>query len=602
MDGLHWWGCCCLASLACGLLGEAQGFEPEGTSEYGMQIFWVEVRGPEDVQVTTTGALFQITPREVRFFRLIDPATNDVAPREVARMEFGSSLGPLSLGPVSKRSCVIQGAGVTLDIRSDSLMFIANPSDSASLAYVYRSLIPNAPWGKGSGADRMWTDGGGGTLHLSHPRAPVTASAAEPDGMRVTIGPKRRAAVAVFPPKKFDFEKLYGREARPHVYLNFFPDKLDRDARILEALAQRGYGVFCLFHTYYVDDPASGGYLGDRPLRNPETQRAEYRFKDPAAVDRFISAAHAKGFKVIAYFSAPGFRAVAKDQPIESMLSFMREFQQRHHLNGWYFDNAALGDWLETYNFIRQVWADVGKDGVIYHHDTVDVWGGLSGLVMVPVDAYADYTVKGEGGPLAEVHTPNDPAIAYYTGGYGLSQAIPCHIVHSRGGSALTCAEIKRLLGENLNGSVFASNWWEADGRQVAEWDEYYRPFYEARRQQYLSGPFSPRIHWPVDWFRQAQDVKVETSTPTSAQIEWRTDQPATGQIRYTTTKQNDFRDRETLRDPRPLREHQVLLHGLEPGTTYRFAIRSSNGARGDQEVIWGYVGTFETPKTAGEP
>ena len=576
---------------------ELQALVPEGTPEHSMQIFWVDAPDGDHVQVTTTGALIQITPSQVVFTRLIDPATNDVAVREVGRIEFEGRVGPFALGPVSKRSCVVQSESVTLDIRSDSLVFIANPSPKDTLAYVYRSLVKDAPYAKGAGADRFWADGRGGSLHASDPQGGVAATAEEADRMRVTVAPGRQAAVAVFPPRKFDFERLYGREARPHCYFTYATELLSDEARQLPALAKRGFGVLVLFSTHYALGPTEKA--GDEPYRpawNPETRRWEYSYQDPAAIARFVQAAHAQGFRVITYFSAAGLLERAPNQPLADTLAFMREFQRRHHLDGWYFDNAGIGPWPRVYDFVRQVRADVGENGVIYHHDSVDVWGAWSGCIMVPVDAYVDYTLKGETGKLAETHSPNDAYFGYFTAGYGTSQAIAAHKLHSAGGAGVTSAEVMRLLGQNLNGSQRSECWALPTLSSAAEWDRYFRPFYEARRQEYLSGHFAPRMAWPVTWFREAQDVRVTTPSPESVRITWRTEEPTTSQIRYTTAGRNDFREHSTPTSTERTRDHTVVVQDLTPGTAYRFALRSANGSPGANEIVWGYVGTFSTP------
>jgi len=581
--------------------GESRHITPQGTPEHGMEILDLELLPTGDVTVTTSGARIEITGSGVRFWRRIDPAVNDVAPREVGRIEFATPARPWSVGTLSRRACVLRSPVLELDIRSDSLTFLRCVAPEGSFTYRYRSLLPDPPWAKGHGADRMWADLGGGSLHLSVPGARVQAADTRPDGMTVTLPPASASAVSVFPPRRFDFDKLYGRNARPHVYQVYQADRLAAETRRLDGLARRGFGVICVYARCYANSRVYGGRRGETPLPSADGRRLEYRIKEPHLVDPFVQAARRKGFKVIAYMQSHHFSPAR--QPLETTLAFMREFQQRHHFDGWHFDHAGIGDWLESYDFVRRVRADIGEEGVLFHHHSVDIWGVWSGRAMVPIDAYMDYTIKGETGKLAEVHTPNDPYVAFYAGGYGLSQAIGSHRQLSNNQIALTLADDMRLAGQNLNGTIRVASW------MLADWDRYYRPYYEARRARYLAGSFSPAVTWPVEWFRHIEKVSVTTPSPTTAVIEWRTDRPAMSQVRYSPVDRRgrfDLRICERPEDPctavldrRPTRRHVVTLTNLEPGTDYRFAVRSSNGAPGAAEVIWGWprVGSFQTPK-----
>jgi hypothetical protein len=540
------------------------------------------------VTVTTTGGIFRIERRSILLSRRIDPAINGVNPRPVSRLDFNTPLGPLAVRSASRREVLLTARPLQILIRCDSLAVLQHEAGGVEpLSYRYSSLLADPPWLKGNGADRMWTDGYGGSLHLSVPGTALRVSNSAPEGMDVTLPPGGSSAASVFPPKRFDFERLYGLSARPHCYFTYRVRSLAQDVARLDALAQRHFGVICLFAGFYSNDPQYGGPRASLPERNA-AGRLQYRFGEEAVVQRFIDAARSRGFKVIAYFQGTGFRV--DRQPLEETLAFMRAFQRHHRLDGWYFDNADVGPWTATYEFIRRVRRDVGDSGILFHHDSVDVWGGWSGQVMVQVDAYVDYTLKGETGQLAETHSPNDPYFRFYTAGYGISQALASHKILSKGRAAITLAETFRLLGENLHGSPRISAW------MLPEWDRSYLPHYEARKREYLRGTLRPDVRWPVEWFREISGVQVEWPGPGQAVLRWRTPEPAWSELRLTTSRYPDFRERPPIRDRAATRRHALVLTGLAPATEFRYAIRCyPAGGRAD-DTVWGRTGSFRTP------
>ena len=137
----------------------------------------------------------------------------------------------------------------------------------------------------------------------------------------------------------------------------------------------------------------------------------------------------------------------------------MRDFQKEYNLSGWYFDNVDTyrGNLLKNYEFIKQVRKDVGDEGIIFIHNSVDAWDGwlkYRGLKEIMIDAYADYTVSGETdhtlinktymGLSAQVDSPNDPYFRYFTSNYGMSQAIPHHILITNQREALSEKKLGR--------------------------------------------------------------------------------------------------------------------------------------------------------------
>ena len=97
---------------------------------------------------------------------------------------------------------------------------------------------------------------------------------------------------------------------------------------------------------------------------------------------------------------------------------------------------------------------DLGDEGIIYHHESGDVWGmeigGFDdrnfkcGLKAVFYDAYVNYTLNGETRPLSEVDFPNELYFRYFSSGYGISQAYGEHIRKSDRKCAISKEEKNR--------------------------------------------------------------------------------------------------------------------------------------------------------------
>jgi hypothetical protein len=542
------------------------------------------------LRITTTGGIYDLNSKEMWLVRRIDPAVNQVNPRPVAKMVFEQSLGPLSVSSASKRACVVTSGRLTFDFRSDCLVLITCRDERT--AYKFESLIVDPPWAKGHGGERMWTDGYGGSMHAANPNGPrPRVSEVSPNGMKVELKPGAGSAVAVFPPKLFDYERLYGRRARPHVYYaGNRDDQLSATLQRLDELAAERFGVIMLFAGHY-DGAETGEVIrAERPVF--DGGRYVYRYRRPESIRKFVRAVHADGFKVITYIAGGKF---GRKQDQGTTLAFMREFQAEYRLDGWYFDHAGGGkNWLESYNFVRQVREDVGPAGVLIHHDSVDIWGGWDGRVLVPLDAYMDYTVKGETGPLAaQVHGPNNPFMRYYVSGYGMSQALGSHKICTSGSAAITLEETYRVRAANLLGEARVPFW------AYEKWKRAFQPTYEARRRAYLAGRLRPDVDWPAEWFAEVSGLRATATGPRSAEIVWSTPVPADSEVRYALREGGGLSgsadtSKRSL-DALAVRSHRIRLRGLERGTEYQFAVRSRTRGREGGERVWGGVGTFRT-------
>ncbi len=220
-----------------------------------------------------------------------------------------------------------------------------------------------------------------------------------------------------------------------------------------------GFGVLSMFNfNFYADEsiglPAgfsdpfpSCRYL---PVYNDLNDRWEYVFQYPELIRPFVAYAHSLGLKVTSYFYPAEWERITGTS-LQDAILWMREFQAEYDLDGWYLDGAGSNqpNWLEAYEFVRQLRMGVGDDGHLWFHVSADPWGRWDGRVLVHAECYADMTLKGETGDLVLTHSPNNPCYRYYTGGYGTSQAMAVHMpmFGGFGRGSLREEERSRLMG-----------------------------------------------------------------------------------------------------------------------------------------------------------
>lgn len=571
------------------------------------------------ITVTTTGATYVLSGRGIELIRRVDPKTNTINPRLVARISFASDLGELRIESQSPEGATVASAAATFRFNPDSLFFV---DAKAPLTFTFANLIKDAPWNKNLPLDRMWTDGYGGSLHasvLGKPK-PVSRTA---DDTTIALSAGDRMAFMVYPTRLYDFESLYGRNARPHVHFltQDYMHTLTSEQGI-EPYVRHGFGLFTLWkiYDYPGEDQSQPVLLADGDMG--------YRVRDPAALKRFVDFVHARGFKVVPYFVfhrnpkwryPAGHPKAGQFPDIKLTLAWMRRFQKEHHFDGWYIDGAETGDFMTDYDFMREVRRDVGEKGIIYYHNSIDPWGynvhrehRFAGLRAIFLDTYANYTLSGEMGDLATVHTPNDPYYRFYTGGYGFSQAYAAHKRKSFMDIAISEAENDRVIGENLNGTQRTR---EREWRPT--WMNQFKPAFDRRRQEYLSGRFDPDVTVPIDpargWFRTPLNLEVKPVGSTAVKITWQTPEPADHEVAYTSNGiwwprlEAEAEPRPTKGGVKPVwpppglktgpdgavkdvsltRQHSVTISDLNPKTEYKFRIKSSNRKRVPDEIIW---------------
>ncbi|MBN1846928.1 MAG: hypothetical protein JW810_14675 [Sedimentisphaerales bacterium] len=594
--------------------------QPETQPFYGMSI--ESVQGNADqVVVTTTGAQYIVSRTAVELWRRIDPATNTINPRQVAVLQFDADIGGLSLGSQDRQTAQVHSNKIDFTFYSDSFFLL---KANSSLSYRHRSLIEQALWNRpipyymGTGRDRMWTDGYGGSLHAWIEGNPV-ATDVQTNATAFQLNAGDTLGHMAFPPKPFDFESLYGQNAHPIPHFIYSAVNLEQIRDSMDYYRNLGVGVFVIWNSFYENyhwptlqnvDLVAGGTMG-------------YRYHDiyQALIQDFIAKAHARGIRVLAYLRAPilkewygpvwtypaGHPLAGQYQPYPVTLQFMKWFLQQNHMDGWYLDNADAGTLLEDYTFIRQLRRDVdavaqthGFDaGVIYHHNTEDVWSGRVGcLNAIMINAYVDYILRGEWHATAWVDTPNDLYLRFQSSGYGLCQALGAHKRASRMKLAISEEEKNRIMA-GLNGSerlclsnrsVFLSS---------------FKVAYDARRQQYLSGNFDPDVQWPLDpenaWYRTPQNVTLDWIDAHTARLGWKTNATANSEVTYSSNGHwwpSEYADAPdgVASNPAKVLDHTVTVTNLDPAKNYEFFLRSSNGQSDLAQTIWGIKISPNTP------
>ena len=189
--------------------------------------------------------------------------------------------------------------------------------------------------------------------------------------------------------------------------------------------------------------------------------------------------------KIAAQFKSPA-------QGVGDILThahWLLDFVKRNRLDGLYMDNAMFGKtWLDHYEFVRTLRDRLGDEAILYHHDSVDIWGLWSGRAFIPVDVYCDYTLKGETGVLAVIKDAESPYLRYYTAGYGFSQVLACHKRSKH--SAITEAdlfEVATRLHYSMRSSLSG----------LAAWRRDYWTRWRQRSSLYQAGKLNPDVAWP---------------------------------------------------------------------------------------------------------
>jgi hypothetical protein len=476
-------------------------------SRYGMRIVKAREENGE-ITVETTGYRYVISPHFLRAYQKLYTVNQPGERAVVCLAFFGDPLSNLRLVDATEDYAIVASDEIWLGFRGDSLVLMHCYADS--FVYSYNSLI-DAPWNKGAQSSRFFRDNYGGSLHSKDPNKPgsIAATAIDDKSFRITLTNGKGVIFATFPPKRFPFEKLYSPGARPHAVVAHAPAHLTDYENRFASLAEKGVGIIGV-----ASGTTSTGFIYDTtgserpdnacwPVYIEDKGYWGYRYADPERMRSFIQSAHANGYKVIAYLHCCNF---GRKQDINETLRFLTDFKEAHQLDGFYLD-GALHDisFLRNYEFILAMRELVGNDGVIIHHDSVNLWGGnSSGVDFVPANAYVDHTHRGETGDLANaIDGPNDPYMRYYVCQFGASQALSSFVMP--GLPSMVDGQIVKFIVSKITRSQAMKIFSYLHGAPVisayAKWRRYYYPEWRELQNLYLNGQVGPRdFRYDVDW------------------------------------------------------------------------------------------------------
>lgn len=602
----------------------------------GLPFFHMEIlrvrSNSSGVVIETTGARYELAKRGLTLIRRVDPRTNTVNPRIVGKLHFREDIGALRVSSADRRSCVVESKRIRLEFHCDALFFICSRTNQP-FEYEHANAIANAPWNK-SGVrredvpnpetspflSRMWTDGYGGSLH-AYAEGAVEVVSHTKNQTRFVMTSTGKMAHAVFPPRFFDFESFYGNGARPHVWFVTGADseanhralkRVLTDPATISLLDDHAFGYIVLWNRLY-SRPDEDYHL-PVPITHPIAS-VGYEFAKPEFIKSAIDKLHARGFNVLIYMhpgfllnqnGAPRNQSFANQQSMKATLAWMVDFQKEYGYDGYYLDYAGYGgfggrsgpwrdNWLATYQFIRAVREQIGDNGYLYHHNSIDVWGAYEGLRAIMIDTYCNAQLAGETtsttSPVdsAIVHHPDEKNLRFYSCGYGLSQTIGSHIRMRVPGTseravAISTEESVRAMAESLN----------CMERTGSVEQPIYQASYERRKATYST---APDVQWPPYWFARITDASVQRLSTTSIRVTWTTSEPANSSVAYPDDQgvwwrvQNQMESlANEMRDNTLTTAHSITLIGLTPARVYQLRIRSSNLRAGLDERIWGEV------------
>ncbi len=485
----------------------------DGQGFYGMKIVSANQNQVLDrTTIITTGVRYVLTDDSLEMWRMIDPATNNTQnPRLVARLTAVNSWGPFTVSFSDSEKVVMGSAKADFTFMSDSLVLLKAKQDG--LQYTHHNLVTNAPWNRHdvSRQDRMWTDGYGGSMHTEVTGSPLVDNYAD-DTTDIELDTGETMAHMAFPPKLFDLEGLYGANARPFVQF-FYDDEhiqewMANSGSELDQDAADGFGVIALFSELY-NSPLGSELGGCNAIDwsdvcpQPPNGILGYEYRSPQLIHDFITLAHSKGFKIITYLYEPGDTNWWGTQTVNTTLEWMRGFQQNYDLDGWFFDGMIAGDFMQTYEFTKQVRRDIGDDGIIFHHSSWEALGPFQsravrtdGVQAVHINAYTNYQLAGETGSnipgdIVEIHLITSPYLHYWSTGYGIAQNWGSHKLSSE--SDVSIDQVQTMMaylnGVQRRGTV---------GNDYDAWNQGFKPTYDAIKQTYLNGTFVP-YQYPIN-------------------------------------------------------------------------------------------------------
>lgn len=385
--------------------------------------------------------------------------------RDRATVQFPPSLGTIRTLVQDSDRFIISTGRFDLAFHGDSMVFMALKLGNS--ATIQRTFTP---------AFSGWRDGfltaiddiGGMAIFPGYQHGTgvidsysFTADANDPPAsVAYTFGTGGRVALAIFPPRQFDWKTSFTDQV---IHTDLYPStSVIND---WSAVAN----VLVLHESIWRG-------------RSPKIYD-NYNPKNAAELHRVIKDAHAVGMKVLPYFTSYYYPYSTGDV----FFTVIRRLREEYGFDGVYYDGVPKNDWEYAYEVMRRT-RDLFPSGPIYLHNTAAPPFGrdYTSAFLPQIDSWADYTLKGESIPIIGWE---DPYLTYVARGFKVSNTIGTLKYDKMlvDGKTPTLAQILSGL-PNLNmreriSAYPSSSGWPATTSMSPEWSNYHARIANLRAQ-----------------------------------------------------------------------------------------------------------------------
>ncbi len=584
------------------------------------------------IKITTTGAIYQVNSLRVDIYRRISPKTNSsTTPRLVCRLNFlGIGITNPRVLSATKSKTTIECDQATFTVYNDSLLIITSLVEG--FTYTCTNLIPTAEWQKEFGNNAMCVndgDGGflyGGISNYNINRVGITTT--------IILGLSGQMSHAAYPPKQFDFNGLYGTDSFPA-----FKIVLNNQNATTELLGNTAFfrttarvGTVVIWNHAYKLGDSNGNIVSPQPTLDvtntwhtlqaytPYRLTSDsgiyegswgYECSNKASIQTHVANLQAAGYKVLSYFTgdSPLWKNQTQNRTLDWLVYWFSEFG----FDGLYLDGQAYGLMkslhptigtetnYDCYIWIRALREKFGDDLVLLMHSSVDpMFGRDSGGRFAQLLTYANIQLVGETGTVAEsLQFPDDNAIRYFIGDYGIGNSLSSFTYNSYVQSSIETEEANRVLAGSIHGA------WRTIG---SSYPTTHLPWYNQQKSLYQAGIMQTDVIWPPPWWIKINDLTVTLDyTNTTFTVTWTTTDNSNSQVAWTSSYETylgrgfAWRDsnlvlRNVSDDPNLVTSHSIadiaLTHNQtsttwQSGDVIKIRVRSAVGT-GTSEKIWG--------------
>jgi hypothetical protein len=595
------------------------------------------------IKITTTGAIYQINSLRVDIYRRISPKTNsNTTPRLVCQLNFsGIGITNARVLSATKAHTAIECDQATFKIYNDSLLIITSLVEG--FTYTCVNLMPAAEWQKEFGNSAMYVnDGDGGFLYGG-----ISNYSISRNGITTTIilGLSGQISHAVYPPRQFNFNNLYGTDSYPAFKLvqndQHATTELLGNTAFFRTTARVGT-VVIWNHAYKLGD-SNGNIVSPQPVLDAtntwHTLQAwtpyrltsdsgsyegswGYECSNKSSIQTHVANLQAAGYKVLSYLT--GDSSLWKNQTQSKTLDWLAYWFNEFGFDGLYLDGQAYGLMkslhlagtetnYDCYLWIRSLREKFGDDLVLLMHSSVDTMFGRDiGGRFAQLLTYANIQLVGETGAVAEsLRFPSDNAIRYFIGDYGIGNSTSSFTYNSYLQSSIETQEANRTLAGSIHGA------WRTIG---SSYPTTHLPWYNQQKSLYQAGAMQTDVIWPPPWWTGINDLTVILDyTNTTFTVTWTTSDNSDSQVAWTSSYETylgrgfAWRSPNSVLlnvadDPNLVTSHSIadiaLTHNQtsttwQAGDIIKIRVRSTAAGTGTNEKIWGAETTITWSPTA---